>query len=72
MIIDVREGELMTSTDVVTTIPPRSEIIIPIKADDMEIIEQQIILGHTQEINKNVLCANILNLVKIKRYLLMS
>lgn len=72
MIIDVGKGELVTPTDVVTTIPPRSEMIISIKVDDKEITEQQTILVHAQEITKNVLCANILNSIKNQEILIMS
>lgn len=63
MIIDVGKGELMSSMDVVSTIPPRSEMIMSIKVDDKDVTEQQNILIHAQKINKNILCANILNSV---------
>lgn len=70
MIIDVGKGELMTSTDVSSTIPPRSEMIVSVKVDDEDITEQQTILIHAQELSKTILCANVLNSVKNKNILL--
>jgi hypothetical protein len=70
MIIDVSKGVMMSSTDVVSTIPPRSEMIISVKVDDKNVTEQQTILVHAQEISKNILCANVLNLVKNQEILL--
>lgn len=70
MIIDVGKGELMTSTDVVSTIPPCSEMIISIKVNDKDVTEQQTILIHAQEINKNILCANVLSTIKNQEILI--
>lgn len=69
MIVDVGKGELTTATDVVSTIPPRSEMIISVKVDGENLTEQQTVLVHAQEINQNILCANVLNTVKDQKIL---
>lgn len=69
MIVDIGKGELTVATDVVSTIPPHSEMIISVKVDDENITEQQTVLVHAQEINQKIRCASVLNTVKNQKIL---
>lgn len=62
IIIDVGKGEITSTLDNVTTIPARSEIIIPVKVPNLP--EQQNILIHAQNIKNYIICGNVLNEVK--------
>lgn len=64
VIINVSKWEITTSTDNISTIPARSEMIVSIEVDGEDLAEQQTILVHAQEINKNILFANVLNTIK--------
>jgi len=45
-------------------------VIIPIQASDQELSEQLNILIHAQEISQDVLCINVLNVIKNNRILI--
>lgn len=64
IIIDVNKGEITSTTNQESSIPARSEVIIPIQVDSQDSLEQQIILIHAQELSKNILCSNTINNVK--------
>ena len=68
IIIDVGKGEIMSTLDKVTTIPNRSEVIIPVKVSNIQ--EHQNILIHAQNINNEIICGNILNVVKNQHILI--
>lgn len=70
VIINVGKGEITTPTDNVSTIPARSEMIVSVEVDNEDLAEQQIILVHAQEINKKILCANVLNTIKNQEILI--
>ncbi|KAL4100717.1 hypothetical protein QTP88_020751 [Uroleucon formosanum] len=70
VIINVGKGEITTPTDNVCTIPARSEVIVSVEVGNEDLAEQQIILVHAQEINKKILCANVLNTIKNQEILI--
>lgn len=70
VIINIGKGEITTMTDKACTIPARSEMIIPIQVDEQESLDHQIVLVHAQEIGKNVLCVNVLNIIKNQQILI--
>ncbi|VVC39111.1 Aspartic peptidase domain,Zinc finger, CCHC-type [Cinara cedri] len=70
MLIDVGKEELIFKADSTTTIPARHEMIIPIQFDVQDLSEQLNILIHAQKLGKNILCGNILNIVKHNQVLI--
>jgi len=70
IIIDVSKGELTSKTNDTTTIPARHEMIIPIQFDVQDSAEQPNVLIHSQKIGENILCGNILNIVKNNQVLI--
>lgn len=64
IIIDVGKGEITTTTNKSSTIPVRSEMIIPIQVNVQDSLEQQNILIHAQELSKDIVCGNVINVIK--------
>lgn len=68
LIIDVGKEELTSKSEEIHTIPARSELIIPIQVDTNDQSGQNVLI-HAQELNKNILCGNVLNVIKNKQIL---
>jgi hypothetical protein len=69
IIIDMEKEELSTRNENSTVIPPRSELIIPVHVDTNESSAHNILI-HAQELEKNILCGNVLNIIKNQQVLI--
>jgi len=69
IIIDVGKEELTTKSEETHIIPARCELIIPIQVDTHDQSGQNVLI-HAQELSKNILCGNVLNVIKNKQILI--
>jgi len=63
IIIDIGKEELSTRNENSNVIPARSELIIPVHVNTNESSSHNVLI-HAQELNKNILCGNVLNIIK--------
>ncbi|KAL4136407.1 hypothetical protein QTP88_007955 [Uroleucon formosanum] len=69
IIIDVGKEELSTRNENSNVIPARSELIIPVDVNTNESSTHNVLI-HAQELNKNILCGNVLNIIKNQQVLI--
>ncbi|CAI6373340.1 unnamed protein product [Macrosiphum euphorbiae] len=69
IIIDVGKEELSTRNENSNVIPARSELIIPVHVNTNESSSHNVLI-HAQELNKNILCGNVLNIIKNQQVLI--
>jgi len=69
IIIDMEKEELSTRNENSTVIPPRSELIIPVYVNTNEPSARNVLI-HAQELEKNILCGNVLNIIKNQQVLI--
>ncbi|KAL4082949.1 hypothetical protein QTP88_029447 [Uroleucon formosanum] len=70
IIINVDQEEITYPDNATTTIPARSEAIIPIRILNEPITDSQNILIHAQNINEHIICGNVLNEIKQNQILI--
>jgi len=66
IIIDVEREVTTYPEDTTTTIPSRSEVILPIRVNisaELEVKSCNILI-HAQNINEHIICGNVLNTIK--------
>jgi len=68
--IDVEREVITYPEDTLTTIPSRSEVIIPIRVSAELEAKSCKILTHTQNINEHIVCGNVLNTIKQEQLLI--
>jgi hypothetical protein len=69
LIIDVGRDELTSKSEEIHTIPARCELIIQIQVDTYDKSGQNVLI-HAQELDKNILCGNVLNIIKNNQILI--
>ncbi|KAF0747216.1 Retrovirus-related Pol polyprotein [Aphis craccivora] len=70
IIIDVEREVITYPEDTTTTIPSRSEVIIPIRVSAELEAKSCNILIHAQNINEHIICGNVLNEIKQNQLLI--
>ncbi|KAL4132497.1 hypothetical protein QTP88_009636 [Uroleucon formosanum] len=70
IIINVDQEEITYPDNAITTIPARSEAIIPIRILNEPMTDSQNILIHAQNINEHIICGNLLNEIKQNQILI--
>lgn len=70
IIINVDQEEITYPDNATTTIPARSEAIIPIRILNEPITDSQSIIIHAQNINEHIICGNVLNKIKQNQILI--